>query len=125
MLAGNDNANVCRIDRADALSALTRADPISAVIHGYATSFLNDWLTGRLRIQASTVVPHDKPDRTACRASSAKLANSLKRRSVANGCDEKIGWPPGAEKMHRPPGAPSVSSAWGVGGIVEAQLLQQ
>src|SRR2546423_8698975 len=117
MSAENDNANVCRIDRADARSASARGDPIKAVVHGYATSVLNDWLTGRLRIQPWTVVSHGIFDRTAFRASSAKTANRIARCGVENGCDdEKIGAPPAVGKMHRLPGASKVESAPGWAG---------
>jgi hypothetical protein len=69
MFAGNASANVCRIDRAEARRASSRAHPIVAVIHGYKTSFLKDRRRGRLRIQASTLISHDMSDSTACRAS--------------------------------------------------------
>ncbi len=65
MSAGNASANDCRIERADARSASVRGDPINAVIHGYRTSRLNVWLTERLLTQASTVVSHGRPDKTA------------------------------------------------------------
>ena len=112
MLAGNANAKVCRIDRADARSASAREHPIVAVIHGYRTSSLNDGLTGRLRIHASTVISHDMSESTACRASCVNIAKSTACSGVASGCDdEKTGAPPAIGKMHRLPGACSVSSA--------------
>src|SRR5947209_16493787 len=102
MSAGNDNANVWRIDRADARDASACADPINAVSHGYATSSLNDRGTARLRIHASTVVSHGMCDSTAWRASCANVANSTDRESVAKGCDdEKIGGAPPARNTHR------------------------
>src|ERR687897_3077862 len=102
MSAGNASAKVCRIDRAEARSALAREHPISAVIHGYRMSFLNDWATGRLRIQASTVTSHGMFDNTACRAIWVNLANSTACRGVDRGRnEEKMGAPPAVRKMHR------------------------
>ncbi len=61
---------------------------------------MNAWLTGRLLTQASTVVSHGRPDKTAWRASPVKLANSTARCGVDNADEEeKIGAP--VEKMHR------------------------
>ena len=116
-LAGNARANVCRIDRADARRASARVDPIVAVIQGYRTSFLNERLRGRLRIQASTVISHDMSVRTACRASWVNIAKSTARSGVESGFDdEKVGAPPAVRKMHRLPGASTVASASGCSG---------
>ena len=117
MSAGNASANVCRIDRADARRASSRAQPIVAVIHGYSTSCLNDGCKGRLRIQASTLVSHAMSDSTACRASWVNFAKSPARAGVESGCDdEKIGAPPRVRKMHRLPGDSSVASPSGCSG---------
>ena len=115
--AGNASANVCRIDRADARRASLRAHPINAAIQGCRTSCLNDGCSGRLRIQASTVVSHGMSDSTACRASCVNVAKSIARSGVESACDdEKIGAPPAVRKMHRLAGDRTVASASGCSG---------
>jgi len=97
--------------------ASARAHPIVAEIHGYRTSVLKACRSGRLRIQASTVVSHGSIDSTACRASWVNSAKSPARCGVSSGCDdEKIGGPPPVRKMHRLAGASTVASAPGRSG---------
>jgi hypothetical protein len=112
--AGNSRAKVCRMERADALIASARGDPIKAVIHGYRTASLNDWLTDRLLIHAATVISHRRPERTAARANRVKVTNSSATCGVASACEEeKTGASPLVGKMHRLAGASRVSSAAG------------
>ncbi len=126
MSAGNASANVCRIERADARSASARDDPINAVIHGYRTSSLNDWLTERLADPGlhGGLPRQAGQDRLTCEPrEGGELERALRRgQSVRGGEDRRA---PARREDAQAGGRFQRVIGGRVGRVVEAQFLQQ